>query len=377
MHFIDRKYLLLTSVYLEGWKDSGNDIYRFRCPFCGDSKKSKRKTRGYFFPVDDTTRFKCHNCGSSYNLHGFLKEIAPDLAAQFRFEKFSNGNQKFEKKKEVELDPKRFATETAERLNETSSFLSPFTRIFALDEDHPARQYLSGRLIPKEHQRKLFYVESIRDVAAKIPGYEDRWLPDLQAILIPFYDEEGVLTYCQCRAIDDDAPIRYITFEISPGLKVWGLENVDWNKEVYITEGPFDAMFIENGIAVAGASLLSILKYLRENAKSFVFVFDKDYQENYQVFHQLKSAIDQGCKVVLYDKHFVGKDINKTVELNKWNVSDLMRYIESRTYYGLQARLGLSDFKKPQEERQANSYGKSQNRKAAANTKVPRFDQWK
>lgn len=374
MHFVDRKYLLLASTYLEGWKDSGNDIYRFRCPFCGDSQKSKRKTRGYFFPLDDTSRFKCHNCGESFSLYNFLKEIAPDLATQFRFEKFSNGNQKFEKVKEV--DAEQFKTDTAERLNETSSFLSSFTRIFSLDEDHPARVYLDGRLIPKSHQRKLFYVESIRDVAAKLPSYNDRWLPDTQAILIPFYDESGALTYCQCRAIDNDAPIRYITFEVSEGLKVWGLENVDWKKEVYITEGPFDAMFLENGIAVAGASLLSILKYLCENAKSFTFVFDKDYQENLQVFKQLKNAIDLGCRVVLYDKHFVGKDINKTVELNKWNVSDLMRYIESRTYYGLSARLGLSDFKKPQEERQANFYGKSQYRKAAQPSKVKRFENW-
>lgn len=372
MHFTDRKYLLLTSTYLEGWKDSGNDIYRFRCPFCGDSKKSKRKTRGYFFPLDDTCRFKCHNCGSSLSLHSFLKELAPDLASQFRFEKFSNGNQKFEKRKEV--DEELFKTDTAERLTETSSFLSGFTRMFALDEDHPARQYLSGRLIPVEQQRKLFYVESIRDVAAKLPSYNDRWLPDIAAILIPFYNEDGALTYCQCRAIDDDAAIRYITFEVSEGLKVWGLENVDWDKEVYILEGPFDAMFVENGIAVAGASLLSILKYLRENAKSFTFIFDKDYQENLQIFKQLKSAIDQGCKVVLYDKHFVGKDINKTVELNNWCVSDLMRYIKSRTYYGLTARLGLSDFKKPQEEGQAKTYGKGQYRKATP--KVKGFENW-
>jgi len=371
MHFIDRKYLLLTSTYLEGWKETGNDIYRFRCPFCGDSKKSKRKTRGYFFPIEDTCRFKCHNCGASFSLNNFLKEIAPDLASQYRFEKFSNSHQKFEKK---EVDAEAFKTNTAERLNETSDFLSPFTRIFSLDEDHPARLYLTGRLIPKEHQRKLFYVESIRDVASKLETYEDRYLPDVSAILIPFYDEEGVLTYCQCRSIDEDAPIRYITFEISEGLKVWGLENVDWDSEVYVTEGPFDAMFVDNGIAVAGASLLSILKYLREKAKSFTFIFDKDYQENYEVFRQLKNAIDQGCKVVLYDKQFVGKDINKTVEMNNWNVSELMRYIRSRTYYGLTARLGLSDFKKPQEERQAKTYGKSQYRKVTS--KVKGFERW-
>lgn len=52
---IDHKYVRLVSSYLAGWKDAGNNVFRFRCPFCGDSKKNTAKKRGYLYPIEDTT----------------------------------------------------------------------------------------------------------------------------------------------------------------------------------------------------------------------------------------------------------------------------------------------------------------------------------
>ena len=37
--------------------------------------------------------------------------------------------------------------------------------------------------------------------------------------------------------------------------KVYGLENVDFNKTVYVVEGPFDSTFVENSIAMCGADV--------------------------------------------------------------------------------------------------------------------------
>ena len=41
--------------------------------------------------------------------------------------------------------------------------------------------------------------------------------------------------------LNDDAP------------KVFGLEQIDKTKTVYVTEGPFDSTFIRNSIAMCGA----------------------------------------------------------------------------------------------------------------------------
>lgn len=345
MNFIDHRFMLLSSVYLAGWKESGQGVYKFRCPFCGDSKKNKRKTRGYFYPKDDSVFFKCHNCGAAHTLLGFLRQIAPDLASQYRYEKFVNWRQDNPKEEKPDI---RWSNNTAEKLALTSNVLSGCTRLFSLDSDHSARAYLDRRLLPVEEQRKLFYTKDINDFAAKIPAYKDRWFPHHKAIIIPFYDEDGTLEYCQCRDLHPYATVRYFTFEISEGNKIWGQDRVDWEKHVYILEGPFDAMFVNNGIAVAGASLMSVIKYVSERAKAgFTLVFDRDYLTNYEIFAQFKKAVDLGYSVVIYDKQFTVKDINDAITKLQWSPSVLNTYLHDRSFKGLAAKLELSRFKHP------------------------------
>lgn len=348
MNYIDHRFMLLSSVYLAGWKESGNGVYKFRCPFCGDSKKTIRKTRGYFYPKDDSVSFKCHNCGAAHTLIGFLRQIAPDLATQFRYEKFVNWRAENPRVEKPEI---KWSNNTAEKLSLTRNVLRDCTRLFSLDSDHSARQYLDGRLIPREEQRKLFYTKDINDFAKKIPAYKDRWFPRSKAIIIPFYDEDGALEYCQCRDLDPNASVRYFTFEINEGQKIWGQERVDWNQRVFLMEGPFDAMFVNNGLAVAGASLLSAVKYVGEKAKAgFTLVFDRDYQTNPEVFLQFKKAVDRGLSVVMYDKRFTEKDINDAITNLHWSQSALNTYLRERSFSGLAAKLELSSFKHPIKE---------------------------
>ena len=41
--FIDRKFLGFVSHRLDQFKQKSQDLYNFRCPYCGDSKKNKLK----------------------------------------------------------------------------------------------------------------------------------------------------------------------------------------------------------------------------------------------------------------------------------------------------------------------------------------------
>ena len=71
--YIEQKYLLLASSQLQGFKKKGDYVYNFRCPYCGDSQKSKSKARGFFFPKENNLIYKCHNCGKGASLKNFLK----------------------------------------------------------------------------------------------------------------------------------------------------------------------------------------------------------------------------------------------------------------------------------------------------------------
>lgn len=350
MNYLDLKYTRLVSGYLPRWKEVGRSLSRFRCPFCGDSKKSETAARGYFFEVEDKALFKCHNCGASMGLLRFLSEIAPGLAADYRLEKFesdrrvrSGGFNKVE-------DETKFATSAQQRLRRTKTVLDVCQRILQLPEDHKARVYLDGRMIPESAQAKLFYVENVQDLAKRIPGYGDRKIRAMDAIVIPFFDEDGSLMYLQCRFFEGD--FRYMTFEVEEdGKKLWGLDRVDWTKPVYVCEGPFDAMFLDNCIAVAGASIMSEIKYIRERATNeLVLIFDKDYRTNYEVYNMLKTAVDAGHKVVLYDSSFVAKDLNAQIEQG-WTREQLQKYLSLHTFSGLMAKLVLSKIRPPKKRK--------------------------
>lgn len=357
MHYIDHKFVNLVSSYLLGWKYTGNDIYRFRCPFCGDSAKNKSKKRGYIYTHKDSVRFKCHNCGRPMFLAEFLKEISPSLAAQYRYEKFVEPNKRT--KNEIiaeETSPDVFKTSVKDQIKLTHKILGRCQKISDLPRDHDAIRYLDSRKIPEHQQNRLFYVDDTNIICRSIPAYHEKQLRRQErAIVIPFFDSDGILVYLQCRFMDaKDSDLRYMTFEVEENThKIFGLDKIDWTKRVWIFEGPFDSMFVPNSLAVAGVSLLSEVKYLRENAKGgLTFVFDKDYQGNADVFNQLKKAIDMGLEVVIFDKSFPGKkDANDAIKAG-WNVNQLEQYLKDRACSGLKAKLALSTFKPPKREGQ-------------------------
>ena len=59
MDYIDTRFINLVSSRLQKFKKVKPDLYNFRCPVCGDSKKHKNKARGYLYAVKNNTNFKC------------------------------------------------------------------------------------------------------------------------------------------------------------------------------------------------------------------------------------------------------------------------------------------------------------------------------
>ena len=61
--YIDLKFISNLKSRLPQFKQKNDYLFNFRCPHCGDSKKSKLKARAYLYRVKNDMFFKCHNCG--------------------------------------------------------------------------------------------------------------------------------------------------------------------------------------------------------------------------------------------------------------------------------------------------------------------------
>ena len=90
MSFIDSKYIGLVSARLEKFKRVKNNLYNFRCPYCGDSQKYKNKARGYIYQSKNDHNYKCHNCGASRSFTNFLKDMDTLLYDQYVMERYKN-----------------------------------------------------------------------------------------------------------------------------------------------------------------------------------------------------------------------------------------------------------------------------------------------
>jgi hypothetical protein len=125
--------------------------------------------------------------------------------------------------------------------------------------------------------------------------------------------------------LDDDAP------------KIYGLDEVQKNKTVYITEGPFDSTFISNSIALCGADG-DVDKWGISNP---VWVYDNE-PRNAEIHKRISKCIDNEERVVIWPETIKEKDINNMV----LSGLDVQSVIELNTYSGLEAKLKFTTWKK-------------------------------
>ena len=91
MDWLETKYIGFISSRLDKFKKKSGNSYNFRCPICGDSKKSRTKARGWIFDKSGSARFYCHNCAASMSLGGLVKHLDPQLYSEMKLERLRDG----------------------------------------------------------------------------------------------------------------------------------------------------------------------------------------------------------------------------------------------------------------------------------------------
>ena len=178
MNLIDSKYIGLVSSRLGNFKRVKSDLYNFRCPICGDSKKNKTKTRGYLYTIKADVNFRCHNCGASMTFSNFLKEIDPVVHKQYVFERFKEGTTG---RGTVVEEP-------------VFKFEAPkFKKKLKLPKasEHPKSSgYLTAR---KLNPDDFYYAENFKKFVNSLKPTFDDTKHDEERIIIPLYYEKNLI----------------------------------------------------------------------------------------------------------------------------------------------------------------------------------------
>jgi len=321
MDLVDSKFIGLVSSRLQKFKKVKPDLYNFRCPICGDSKKNKSKTRGYLYGVKADVNFRCHNCGSSMTFSNFLKKLDPVIHKQYVFERFKDGHTgrgTVVEEPKFEFKPPQFA---------------PKVDLPRASENPAAKEYLERRSLDS---KKFYYTSSFkRWVNTLVPKF-DTIQYDEPRIIIPLIYKNKLIGF-QGRALGPNS-VKYITIMLDDDApKIYGLDNINEKFPVFVTEGPFDSTFVSNSIAMCGSDG-DVRKWGIDDP---VWVYDNE-PRNREIVKRISDNIDRGEKVVIWPSNIVEKDINDMV-LGGHNV---MEVLESNTYSGLEANLQFTTWKR-------------------------------
>jgi transcription elongation factor Elf1 len=340
MSFVDSKYIGLVSSRLQKFSQRKQGLYNFRCPYCGDSQRHKNKARGYIYKFKNDHNFKCHNCGVSKSFTHFLKDLDTTLYDQYVMERYKNGlTGKGSNTADPDFnfqEPKFFKNPE----NPQPLKIVDLPTLADLNTTHPARQYVDQRQIPKKFYDQLYYCEKFKEWTNQQKHTFDSTDQDEPRIIIPLINH-GKLFGFQGRSLNAKSKIKYITIILEEHHpKIYGLDRVDWDKTVYITEGPFDSMFLDNAIAMVGADIDRMF-FISNFEVDFVMVYDNE-KRNKQIVDRIQKAIDLKFPVVIWPQDIKEKDINDMV-LSGHDVNHLLEY---NTYSGLEAKTKLISWKR-------------------------------
>tara|TARA_Y100000592_G_C5476881_1_gene322826 strand:- start:995 stop:1939 length:945 start_codon:yes stop_codon:yes gene_type:complete len=254
---LSEKIKIVKNIF--GFYRKQNNEYLFRCPYC---KHHKNKLSVNF----DANVYKCWVCDArGKNIRRLVRRFG-DMSSLSQWDSltgydFATSKQTLEsllfddeeKQGRIYLDmPAGFKTLT--KKNKSIS-------------DYPAYNYLLNRGLTDYDilRYKIGYCTEGK--------YKNR-------IIIPSFDDEGYLNFFVARSYIGDK-MKYKNPNVSRDI-IFNELNVDWDSDVILTEGVFDAIVARNAVPILGSTLRETSKLFQKiiNFDSSVFIaLDPDAEE--------------------------------------------------------------------------------------------------
>jgi len=265
-------------------------------------------------------------------MYNFISHLDPEMVKEYALETYSNVK--------VHIDVKVPDFKFEKPIFKAKINLP---KISELDDEHYAKKYCLNRMFSVECLDKLYFAESFKRFVDEIlPDNEKNLKEDDPRLIIPFFDIDGSLLAIQGRALRD-SKIRYITIKINQdSIKIFGLDTVDKENKVYVTEGPLDSLFLPNAVATADANLTNAVNYIAKD--KLVLVFDNE-PRNKDICRLMDEAIEKHFQICIWPEMMQEKDINDMI-LNGFSSDEIKDIIDNNTFVNLRAKFEYTQWKK-------------------------------
>ena len=237
----------------------------FNCPVCDDDRNKHNLEVNY---IDNV--YKCWACGDSEGTHGSLGKI---------FDKYGNKKQKkLYNVLKPETVVKREKKKKELKLPESFTLFKDSSQVYPVRRQ--AMNYLKSRGITDEMIEKFGI------------GFCDKG-DHAGRIVIPSYNKKGELNYYIARSWNPMSRAKYKNPEAEKDKIIFWENLIDWKKDIYLVEGAFDGLFLDNPIPMLGKHMSELLfETIYKNAKANVIIcLDGDAWENaVKLYHELNGG---------------------------------------------------------------------------------------
>lgn len=257
---------LLIEVLGEPKKSNySHSQFGFNCPVCDDGRN-----KGNFEVSLESYVYHCWSCGDSDGTKGPLGKI---------FDTFGT-----KKQKKLYLLVRPEETIKKEKKEKKLKLPEGYTKFKDSNPIYPiykqALNYLKSRGITEEIIEKYQI------------GFCDKGECSGR-IIVPSYSKEGILNYYIARSWGK-TKMKYKNPDSEKDKIIFNENLIDWDKDIYICEGVFDAFFLDNSIPILGKHLSELLfKTIYEKAKGNIIIcLDGDAWKNaLTLYHTLNGGV--------------------------------------------------------------------------------------
>ncbi len=279
--------------------------------------------------------FKCFKCGHSDSMSGMLKHLDENIYREYRRSLFSANSYDFSGPTIKEIPPEM---ESKKVMMHPSNFFVPLT---GLSENHPARLYINSRGISLDMFKYIWYTDTFwKNIQQLKPDQKVRSDHDEGRVIFPIMDPTNTyMVALQGRSLDPDAKLRYVDCQIMKGEpRLFGQERINRHSPVIVLEGPVDSFFVENSVALCGAT-----KNPEGLPEDRIFYLDQE-PRNPNIMERYKSLIESGEKIIMLPDEFLEHDANDIFKIKGWNRSEFREFILNHVKSGLRAKLKLAEW---------------------------------
>lgn len=254
--------------------NEGKGQISFDCPVCSHEIKGLGEGDGkgnleinYKIGV-----YKCWSCGETHETHGSLHKLVKKYGTKKQLQFFE-----MMMPEDVEVHQKSY--KPVRLPQEYVSFAKASLGLKLTHHYKQAYNYLKKRNVSDEIINKY-------NIGFAYDG------PYANRIIIPSYNLEGKLNFFVARSYLPYTKMKYKNPEAQKEIIIFNEHLIDWDRTIYLVEGAFDSIFVDNSIAMLGKVMSEYLhSQLYQKAKEIVIVLDGDAWEDAQkLYHKLNTG---------------------------------------------------------------------------------------